>query len=80
MIERILDIYTDNNFILVNGYNDAIIGVDDHGFRLIYSVKKTLDILESQGMEHDDALDHFYFNLYGAYLGENGPIWCQDNF
>lgn len=80
MLERILDIYPDENFIQVVGFDDAIIGLGDHDFRLIYSVKKTLDILISQGMEYQDALDYFYFNLYGAYLGDHSPIWCVDDF
>jgi hypothetical protein len=48
--------------------------------RIIYSVKKCLDILESQGMEMVEAIEYFDFNVKDAYVGEKTPIWCEDFF
>jgi hypothetical protein len=48
--------------------------------RLIYSVKKCIEILMSQGMDYEESLEYFVFNVSGAYFGEKTPIWCQDNF
>jgi hypothetical protein len=47
--------------------------------RLIYSVSKCIEIL-SQDMSEEDALEHFYYNVSGSYVGDKTPIWCIDNF
>jgi hypothetical protein len=46
--------------------------------RLIYSVSKCIEILEKQ-MSKEEAVEHFNFNVSGAYVGEKTPIWCIDN-
>jgi hypothetical protein len=46
--------------------------------RLIYSVMKCLSIL-MEDMEEIDAIEHFNYNVSGAYVGEQTPIWCWDN-
>lgn len=81
MIEEILATYEDETFLRADGFDDAIIGVDENSMRLIYSVRKCLDILETRdGMEYSDAIEYFNFNTKGAYVGEKTPIWCGDDF
>ena len=31
-------------------------------------------------MDEEDALEHYYFNVVGSYVGEKTPIWCEDNY
>jgi len=31
-------------------------------------------------MPDEDALEYFYFNVQGAYVGEQTPIFCFDDF
>jgi len=38
-----------------------------------------VEILSKEMLE-EDALDYFYFNVNGAYMGEKTPIWCNDYF
>jgi len=84
MLEKILEYYGDDVEILkADGFDDAIIGVvDDYNEkpRLVYSISKCLKILEAEGMSDIDALEYFEFNVEGAYVGEQTPIWCQDEF
>ena len=81
MLELILESYSDEDFLIADGFNDAIIGVDESSMRLIYSVSKCLNILETvEGMSELEALEYFNFNVSGAYMGEKTPIWCFDNF
>jgi hypothetical protein len=54
-------------------------GVDENSMCLIYSVTKCIEILMIN-MDHDDAMEYFYFNMKDAYVGEKTPIWCFDNF
>lgn len=78
-IELILNQYPDEEFLLADGFNDAILGVDEKEMRLIYSVSKCLDILKLN-MSREEAVEYFEFNVSGAYMGEKTPIWCYDNF
>jgi hypothetical protein len=78
-IQTILEQYTDEELLIAVGFDSAIIGVDESSMRLIYSVEKCLQIL-CDDMTYEDAIEHFEFNVKGAYVGEKTPIWCSDNF
>jgi hypothetical protein len=45
---------------------------------LIYSIQKILDMYVAQGMEREDAEEHFEFNTIGGWLGEGTPIFMVD--
>ena len=79
MIEEIIEQYYDEEILKADGFDDAIIGIEENDTRLIYSVSKCLKILE-QEMSELDAMEYFTFNVSGAYVGEKTPIWCWDNF
>jgi len=79
MIEKIIEQYYDEEILTADGFGDAVIGIEENDMRLIYSVSKCLKILELE-MSDIDALEYFTFNVSGAYVGENTPIWCWDNF
>lgn len=76
-IEQIIEFYPEETFLKADGFDDAIIGIDEISMRLIYSVSKCLQIL-SKDMPTDEAMEYFYFNVFGAYVGGKTPIWCQD--
>ena len=46
MIESITEHHYEEEFLKADGFDDAIIGVDEKEMRLIYSVSKSLIILE----------------------------------
>jgi hypothetical protein len=79
MINEIIERYEDETFLKADGFDEAIIGVDETTMRLIYSVSKCIEIL-MRDMSEEDAMEHFSFNVSGGYVGEKTPIWCSDNF
>ena len=79
LIEEIIERYNEENFVLLEGLNDAIIGIEERKMVLIYSVKKCFDILSRQ-MSEEEAIEHFYYNIFGSYVGEKTPIFCFDKF
>ncbi len=79
MIDKIIEQYEDETFLKADGFDEAIIGVDETTMRLIYSVKRCIEIL-MRDMSEEDAMEHFSFNVSGGYVGEKTPIWCSDNF
>jgi hypothetical protein len=79
ILDKILDMYSDQEFLLADGFDSAIIGLDHEALRLIYSENKCIEIL-MQNMDESDAVEYFEFNVVGAYVGEQTPIWCRDRF
>jgi hypothetical protein len=81
MIEKLVDWYPDESFLIADGFNDAIIGIDESSMRIIYSVTRCIEILcLDEEMDVEDAVEYFEFNVRGSYVGEKTPIWCEDNF
>jgi len=78
MLEEIINTYEDS-VLIADGFEDAIIGVEEATMRVVYSVSKCIEILMKE-MEYEEAKEYFYFNVSGAYVGEKTPIWCEDNF
>jgi hypothetical protein len=79
MIDKITEYYQDESFLKADGFDEAIIGVDENEMRLVYSVSKCIEILCKE-MTQEDAIEHFYYNVSGSYVGDKTPIWCYDNF
>jgi hypothetical protein len=79
MIEQIIEQYSEETFLKADGFDKAIIGVEENSMKLIYSVSKCLAIL-CEDMSQEDAIEHFEYNVKGSYMGEKTPIWCEDNF
>ena len=80
MLDKIIEWYPEEDILKADGFDDAIIGVDDSlgNIRLIYSVSKCIQILCRDMME-EDAVEFFDFNVKGSYVGDNTPIWCIDD-
>lgn len=62
--------------VIADGFDDAIIGITTNGI-VAYSYKKCIKILVNQGMELDEAVEYFEYNVDGAYVGENTPIYIH---
>jgi hypothetical protein len=80
MLEKILEQYEGEEILIADGFDNAVIGIDESSMRLIYSVEKCIEILMKQGMDMTEAVEYFDFNVSGSYVGEKTPIWCDDLF
>ena len=80
MLDLITETYGDEEFLIADDFDDAIIGVDENSMRIIYSQKKILEILVTEGMDYEDAFEHYGYNIIGGYVGEKTPIFCADDF
>jgi len=79
LIQWIEDYYYDEEIIKADGFDDAIIGIEESTMRLIYSKTKVIDVLvRDWDMEEDDAEEYYWFNIHNAWVGERTPIWCID--
>ena len=77
--EELMEIY--DGCLMADGFEEALIGF---GTRFntpvtIYNLSKCIDILvERDGMSHDEAQEYMDFNVLGAYVGEETPIFLGD--
>ena len=70
-----IEVYGDiDNTLKADGYDDCIVGVDTKS-RLIYNADKIVDRLTEE-MTREEALEFFYYNIEGAYVGEYTPIYA----
>lgn len=73
--------WPDAQFIIMEGYNDAIVGValrPSGDPALVYDVDKVLAISqEALDMSLDEAEDWFYTNQLQAYLGASTPVFMR---
>jgi transcriptional regulator with XRE-family HTH domain len=79
--EWLVDQGYENSIVLENpSYRNAVVGVSEEG-RVIYSARIILeDMMLDEGMDYEDALDHFNYNLLRSlpYMGEMAPIIQYD--
>jgi hypothetical protein len=69
--------------LLADGFDRALIGITEnhHMNRVaVYSAEMCVQILVDSGMSEREADDFLQFNTYGAYVGENGPIYVRSSY
>ena len=77
--EELMEVY--DGCLMADGFEEALIGF---GTRFnnpvtIYDLRKCLDILvRRDGMSQEEAEEYMDFNVLGAYVGEETPIFLGD--
>ncbi|RQO58499.1 hypothetical protein DBR47_12365 [Paucibacter sp. KBW04] len=69
---------SDEPLLFIEGHDNAIIGVTERGgvALIVYDSEKILRRLRKRdGMSKDDAEEFFAYNIYGAWRGEQTPIF-----
>lgn len=69
--------------LYMDGFDKAIIGYGNQYPKdevVIYSKRMIIDILVDGGMDIDDAVEYYEFNIACAYLGDGTPIICDDMY
>ena len=64
--------------LLADGLESAFIGVAERAGQnavAVYDTQKVIDVFVSDGMTEEEAHEHFQFNVVGAYMGENTPMF-----
>ena len=78
-LQFVKDNYPD--VLIADGFDDAIIGLAErYGMNpvVLYNKNKCLNIMQTRdGMSEEDAIDFFYYNIVGAYMGEHTPCFAE---
>ena len=78
LLKRIFETYPDEKFVRWTDLDNAIIGVDAHSLRIIYSVQKIYEELRLQGMTEEEAREWYSYNIESTYIGERTPIHANE--
>lgn len=78
-LNELYGMYPDENFLRIEGFDDAVIGVEEMTKRLVYSKSKIMRQL-IRSMDYESAMQHFDCNIQGALDAENMPIIVNDMF
>lgn len=65
------------SYLKADGFDKAIIGVDIISERIVYDKQKMIEILITEGMNIDDAIEYLEYNVFCAYVGEHTPIYVD---
>ena len=75
--KKLLSAEINEDMLFADGFDDALIGyMERAGMPSIacYDKFKCIEIL-ADDMSYEDASEYFYFNVLGAYVGENTPCF-----
>tara|TARA_R100001509_G_C4857683_1_gene212297 strand:- start:983 stop:1240 length:258 start_codon:yes stop_codon:yes gene_type:complete len=76
---KIHEEYPDMEILLADGFDDAFIGIGQQfsKFMAVYDKSKCIEILTDQGMSDDEAMEYFDYNVTGAFMGDNTPVFIE---
>lgn len=68
------------HMMTLDGFDDCILGIAERCGQpnlLAYDANKIWKKLVKQGMTEEEAVEYFYFNISGAYVGEGTPVFIH---
>jgi hypothetical protein len=70
----------DEKILLADGLENAFMGIGRqfHHPVAIYSYKKVIKTLMRSKMSHEEAVEYFDYNIAGAFIGDQTPVFLQD--
>ena len=65
--------------LMATGFEEALIGF---GYQFnktlaVYDRDKCINILIATGMDYEEAVEYFEFNVVGSYVGETTPVFIS---
>lgn len=66
--------------LFADGLDDAVIGItrdiSSGEYRVVYDTHRVIQVLvNDQGMDYDDAVEHLECRIVAAYVGPRTPVW-----
>lgn len=79
--DELAELTGDEELLFADGFDGAILGVAERCGQppvVVYDRQKCIDILmERDSASYEDALEHFSFNVIGAWVGERTPMYLS---
>lgn len=79
--EYLEDNYPDAEVLLVDGHDNAFLGIETvvGDPRSVYCRSRIINNLILEGMSDEEAQEFFDYNIGGAYVGPNTPLYIDTN-
>ena len=74
MLKKIIDNNPDFDFLIIEGFDNCVIGIEYNKNVLIYSMEKMLLKL-NETMTETEAIEHLTTNITDNYLGKKTPLF-----
>ena len=77
-IKEIAETYPEGGYILLDGFDDAVIGIEPGANRLVYCKNKMIEtLIKRDNMKYEEAYEFLDFNVWTAYMGQETPIYIH---
>ncbi len=77
--EDLMQQLEDNECLLAAGYDAALIGITEGPNPVaVYDTELCIKcLIEEDNMTEEDAVDFFYYNTVGSFVGEKTPLYIR---
>jgi hypothetical protein len=68
----------EDDMLTMDGYDDCIAGIVERFGQepiVCYDIAKVIRQLGADGLDEDEAVEFFYYNQIGAWMGEGTPCF-----
>ena len=68
----------EDGILVADGFEAALIGVGRRAGQpdiAVYDEEKCIEVLMSQDMDRETAIEYFEFNVVGAWMGDKTPLF-----
>ncbi len=71
--------YINEQALFADGFDKALVGIDQSDYVAVYDIDKCIDILmeDMPYMTLDQIIEYFEYNTLGAYVGEYTPRFIK---
>ena len=78
ILKYVEDYIPEEQIYLADGFEEAFLGIGQqfNNFFAVYDKNKCIEIL-AKDMSFEEAQEYFDYNVVGAYLGENTPVFID---
>ena len=80
-MKKILEVYPDEEFMKADGFDDCIMGICrrfGEPLILAYDEEKVIKkLMKRDKMTRETALEFYTFNIIGAWVGKQTPVFIE---
>jgi len=77
--EELMEQLKNNDCLLADGYDSALIGITEGANPVaVYDTDLCIKcLIEEDDMSEEEAVEFFYYNTVGSYVGEKTPLYIR---
>jgi len=77
--EILMEELASNECLLADGYEDALIGISEGPNPVaVYDTELCIKcLMDNDKMSQEDAVEYFYYNTVGCYVGDKTPLFIK---